>query len=213
MNTALRAFVLLLSMFVGLQLLAEESALVAGHELSYYESQISSDNRVVRLRAVKTLGAFGDEAGPALLSALTNEDPAVRYTAAVHLGRIGGKSLDNAIDPLRKLRGDEASLAVQQAAAFALCRAGKLDGNLSLLIERLAYPERSMALSAAELIGMIGPPAIAAAEALEQVVRDNPPGGTPPPPESKKSDYHLGGAAGHALRKIKPEGTNARVIQ
>jgi len=176
---------------------AEEPKTIAGCDVASYQSQLKDDNRVIRLRAVKSLGAFDDKAGPALREALKHEDAAVRYTAAVHLGRIGGDALKSAVDPLTKLRSDKASLATQQAAAFALCRAGKIDENLPFLIDRLAYPERAMACSAAELIGMIGLPAIAAAEALEQVKRDNPPSG--------QGDYHLGGAAGHALLKIKPD--------
>ncbi|MGV3486469.1 MAG: HEAT repeat domain-containing protein [Planctomycetaceae bacterium] len=173
---------------------ADEPLKIAGRELPHYQAQLDSDNRVVRLAAAKTLGAFGEAAGPALLTALKHEDPAVRYTAAVHLGRIGGKHLKKANEALLKMRHDASSLAAQQAAAFALCRAGSLDGHLSLLIERLSYPERGMACSAAELLGMIGPPASPALETLEKVKQDNPATG--------KGDYHLGGAAGHAIDKI-----------
>lgn len=171
--------------------------MIAGRDLQYYEAQLKSEDRTVRLRAIKTLGAFGDVAGEALAAALTHDDAAVRYTAAVHLGRIGGEPLQGAVDQLVKIRNDSSSLACQQAAAFALCRAGRLDEHLSLLVERLAYPERAMACSAAELIGMIGPPAASAIETLEQVKRDNPPSG--------KGDYHLGGAAGHAIDKLKSD--------
>jgi HEAT repeat protein len=178
-------------------LYADEAQKIAGRSIADYSALLKDENRSTRLRAVKSLGAFEEKAGPALLVAMKHEDAAVRYIAAVHLGRIGGDVLKSAVDPLTKLRSDKASLATQQAAAFALCRAGMLDENLPLLIERLTYPERAMACSAAELIGMIGPPAIAAAEALEQIKRDNPPSG--------KGDYHRGDAAGHALLKIKPD--------
>jgi len=178
-------------------LVADESQSIAGHDLSHYQSQLHDGNRVVRLRAVKSLGAFEKEAGPALIEALKHDDAGVRYIAAVHLGRIGGDTLNSSVDLLTKLRGDHSSVAVQQAAAFSLCRAGMVDEYLPFLMERLAYPERAMACSAAELIGMIGPPAVAAVDVLEQVKRDNPPAG--------KGDYHLGGVAGHALKKIKSD--------
>lgn len=177
--------------------IADEPLLIAGRGLSHYESMLPSEDRTVRLRAAKTLGAFGEAAASALTSALEHDDPAVRYTAAVHLGRIGGDGLGRAVDQLVKMRNDSSSLAGQQAAAFSLCRAGKVDEHLSLLVERLAYPERAMACSAAEMIGMIGPPAASAIETLEQVKLDNPPSG--------KGDYHLGGAAGHAIRKLKSD--------
>jgi len=176
---------------------ADEPQKIAGRELPHYQSQLDSDNRVVRLAAAKTLGAFGEAAGPALATALKHEDPGVRYTAAVHLGRIGGDPLKKATAPLLKMRNDASSLAGQQAAAFALCRSGSIDGHLSLLIERLSYPERAMACSAAELLGMIGPPAAPALETLEKVKQDNPATG--------KGDYHLGAAAGHAIEKIQSE--------
>ncbi len=174
-----------------------ETREVAGMTLAQCVAQLDDENRTLRCRAVRTLGAFEQDAVKPLTAALSHSDPAVRYLAAAHLGRIGGDGLKAASEKLEKLVDDKRSKSVQMAAAFALCRAGKLDENLNLLIERLKYPERAMACSAAALIGSIGPVAAAAVPALEQARDENEPGGD--------GDYHLGGAATAALRQIQPE--------
>src|SRR5690606_7343110 len=125
------------------------------------------ENRTVRCRGVRTLGGFEQHAVKPLAEALAHSDAAVRYLAAVQLGRIGGEGLQAATEELEKLVSDEQSKAVQMAAAFALCRAGKLDEHLDLLIERMKSGERAMACSAAALIGDLGPAAARAAAALE----------------------------------------------
>lgn len=176
---------------------------VAGRSVKQYAEQLQSDDRTVRLRAVKSLGAFGPSAMSELQKALDHPDAAVRYTAAVHLGRIGGQSpeatetLTASAERLHELMKDEASRATQMAAAFALCRAGQMDAALPLLVERLQSSERSVACSAAELIGMLGPAARSAKPTLESVRAANRPGGS--------GDYHIGGAAQNALRSLDSE--------
>ena len=66
------------------------------------------------------------------------------------------------------------------------------------MIETLDYPERGMACTAAYLIGEIGPYGKGATAALEQTFEKNR-------PVRKEGDYHLGGAALNALRKIRGE--------
>ena len=171
---------------------------IAGRSVEDYAVELNDENRVVRLRAARSLGAFGFTAGDTLRAALAHEDAAVRYIAAEHLGRIGGKPLEQAKSQLTKLAKDESSLAVQLAASFALCRAGLVDQHLPLLIETLRYPERGTACTAAELIGNIGPTAAAATRTLQEVHAKNRPG-------VKGGDYHIGGATSNALRKLRPE--------
>lgn len=171
---------------------------VAGRTIEQYAELLGSDNRVVRLRAVKSLGAFGQQAGEVLKTALGHQDRAVAYTAAVHLGRIGGEPLKSAIEPLTELAENKDSLSLRMAGAFALCRAGQLDQRLSVLTGAITYPDRGTACSAAELIGMIGPDAKAAIGVLEKTQADND-------PEKRNGDYHVGGAASNALRKIRGE--------
>ena len=174
----------------------EETQLVAGRTVDDYAAQINDDDRVVRLRAIKSLGAFGAAAGEVFSESLGHDDAAVRYIAAVHLGGIGGEPLENSKTRLSELAADETSLAVRLAASYALCRAGLLDQHLPLLIKTLDYPERGTACSAAELIASIGPSAAAAIQPLEAVYEKNRPG-------VKGGDYHIGGAAMNALRKIR----------
>jgi HEAT repeat protein len=174
---------------------AEDPTTVAGRSIQDYAVQLDDADRVIRLRAVKSLGAFGAAAAEPLQRALDHSDAAVRYTAAVHLGRIGGPSLESAEQRLQQLADDESSLAVRMAASFALCRAGSLEKHLPLLVETLNFPERGMACSAAELIGQIGPPAAAAIEPLQRVYQKHRPG-------AQGGDYHIGGAAQNALRKL-----------
>jgi len=171
---------------------------VAGRSLDQYARQLSDADRVVRLRAVRSLGVFGEGAGSALQGGLNHEDAAIRYVAAVQLGRIGGSPLLQAKRRLQKLAGDQSSLAVRLAASFALCRLGEVDQHLPLLTESLNHPARGTACSAAELIGRIGPPAAPAVAALVATVEANRPG-------QRRGDYHLGGAAMNALRSIRGE--------
>jgi hypothetical protein len=171
---------------------------IAGRTVDQYAEQLASENRVVRLRAVKSLGAFGEAAGPALKSALTHDDRAVAYTAAVHLGRIRGEPLKLSVEELTQLAENKESLALRLAGAFALCRAGQIEKRLSVLIDALSYPDRGTACSAAELIGMLGNEAEAAIEPLEKVFAKND-------PAKRNGDYHIGGAAKNAIRKIRGE--------
>jgi HEAT repeat protein len=175
--------------------IAQQPTTIAGRTIADYTAQLDDDDRVVRLRAVKSLGAFGEAAGEALISALDHDDKAVQYTAAVHLGRIGGKPLQDAQGQLEQVAKDKDSLAVRMAASFALCRGGATEQYLPILIEGLQYPERGMVCGAAELLGMLGPAAAAAVEPLQQAYEQNRPG-------VKGGDYHIGGAAMNALRKI-----------
>ena len=179
-------------------LAAKEVTLVAGHTVDDYVEQLQSEDRVVRLRAARSLGPFGAAAGKALRQALDHDDAAVRFIAAEQLGRIGGDSLEAAVGRLCELADDESSHAVRLAASFALCRHGLYDMHLPLLIESLDYPERGTACTAAYLLGEIGPDAKGAQGPLEQTFEKNRPGGS-------EGDYHLGGAALNALRKIRGE--------
>ena len=171
---------------------------IAGKSIEQFTKMLGDEKRTVRLRAIKSLGAFGIPAGDALQQALEHEDRAVQYTAAVHLGRIGGSPLESASDALVKLAEQKESLAVRFAAAFALCRADKTEKYLPILTATLSYPDRGTVCSCAELIGMLGANGKAAIPALEEAYAKNKPG-------VKGGDYHIGGAANNALRKVRGE--------
>jgi hypothetical protein len=179
---------------------------VAGMTIADCRTDLQSDNRVVRLRAIRTLGAFEGAAGGSLTAALSHDDPAVRFLAATQLGRLGGEPLAGAVDDLKRLaEADDPSgtddtmqqpLSVRIAAAYALCEAGQTDPFLPVLIEAISFPDRGTACYAADLISRLGPDAAAATEALETAYAKNKPG-------VPGGDYHVGGAAMNALRKIR----------
>ncbi len=181
---------------------------IAGQTLSECVSDLNSDNRVRRLRAARTIAAFGPTAGDQFTAMLGADDPAVRYLAATHLGRFGGSVLESNLPKLSgwvSVSTDDAAsaepLAVRLAAAYAVCSGTSADDDarkpaMSLLIEGLSHPERGVACTAADLLGQLGSKASAAVEALEQAAAKNQAG-------SKGGDYHVGGAATNALRKIR----------
>lgn len=175
-------------------------ATVAGRGLDQWTADVDSDDRVVRLRAIRSLGLFDAAAGDALVAALASDDAAVRYVASVQLGRIGGATLDDAVARLQSLRDDDQQPAVQLAAAYALCQAHKPGENLDLLTDRLGDSDPSLAISAAELLGMLGPAAKAAAPALRHTWATNRAAG--------QGDPQLGAAARSALRRIEPDAMN-----
>ncbi len=62
---------------------------VAGRTIAGWSADLPSQNAVVRLRAVRSLGSFGSPAVPALTDALRDSDAGVRAAAAGALGEIG----------------------------------------------------------------------------------------------------------------------------
>lgn len=181
---------------------AQAAETVAGRSVEDYRAQLEDQDRVVRVRAARSLGAFGPVAAAALREGLDHPDPAVRYVVAVALGNLAGEPLELAEPKLDALAEADDSAAVRLAASYALCRAGHLEPHLPRLLAALESPARAVACSAAELIGQIGPDAAAAIGRLEEVLRGNRPGGS--------GDYHLGGAAQNALRKIRGEATGTQ---
>ena len=179
---------------------------VAGQTLESLTPQLSDSDRVIRLRAAHSLGSLAHlnkETGSenatftqVMIDALDHDDAAVQYIIAEQLGLIGGEALQKAKPKLEKLVTAKESLGSQMAASFALCRAGDPAVHLPLLIDALEHPERGVVCSAAALIGKIGPNAKDAIPALEAVVEKHRAG-------VKGGDYHRGGAAMNALRKIR----------
>lgn len=185
---------------------------IAGMTLKDCIEKLDSEVRTERLRAIRTIGFFDDAAAEPLREALQHSDPAVRFLAATSLGRIGGKGLQSSVenlakrvgDPQRKLSDDrdsnsspgDASQSVRVAAAYALCEAGQTDKYLDVIVDALSHPDRGMSCYAADLIGRLGRDAEAALPTLRQVHAANKPG-------VSGGDYHRGGAAMNAIRKIR----------
>ncbi|TWT92418.1 HEAT repeat domain-containing protein [Stieleria varia] len=169
---------------------------IAGQSMGQYAEQLDDESRVVRLRAIKSLGAFGSPAAEHIVAALTHKDAGVRYIAAVHLGHIGGESLKSAVETLQQQSEGESSYAVKMAIAFALCNADvDTQSHLQTLSAALDHPDRGTSCSAAELLGDLGSKAEPVLAKLRDVHAKNKPG-------VKGGDYHRGGAAMNAIRKI-----------
>ena len=159
---------------------------VAGRTLAAWTEGLKSSNRIVRLRAVKMLGTFGDDAIPMLTAAL---DPLgnveVRYWASSALGDIGPAA--RGAEPAL-LRIIEHSFDDKLSAAYALCRIGNVEAGLPTLIEGLNNPEKAAACCAADFLARIGLPARGALPALRIAARH--------------ADSHVARAASEALRRI-----------
>ncbi len=168
----------------------DDAKKVAGRTLEQWAADLDSENEIVRLRAAKSLGPFGDAATKTLIKALDDQSAGVQYWAAYHLGPIGEKA-KTAIDKLKAIKANKQHPGTAMAAAYALCRIEGVKPHIDLLIERTHHPERGMACSAAEFLGMIGPDAKAAVPTLEKHQKGH-------------KDYHVKGACQNALRKIVP---------
>jgi HEAT repeat protein len=169
---------------------------VAGQSLEQTTALVNDEDRVIRLRAIRTLVVFGQPVGSTLLELLDHQDAAARYLAAQSLGDLGGEALANGKQRLVAMADADASGAVKMSVSYALCQAGEMEKYLPRLIESLDHVDRGTVCSAADLIGKLGPPAAAAVEALDKVYQQHHAG-------VKDGDYHRGGAAMNALRKIR----------
>lgn len=160
---------------------------VAGLPMTEWSSQLDSPSPVVRRRAVLSLGAFGKSAVPELTKALTHEDAVVRYWAASELGDLGDDA-KSALEPLQKVHGEQ-SIGVRIAAAYALCRVGRVEEGLPTLLEGLKHDTRGVWNSSADFLARIGPPAKAAIPTLESVGR--------------RGADHIADICNEALRRIR----------
>lgn len=166
---------------------------IAGRTLSQWTADLAHPNEFVRLRAAKTLRAFGRPAVPSLSRALSDRHAGVRYWAASHLGDFATASRET-VSRLKSLKSGEHP-AVAMAAAYALCRVDSTDSHIELLIERLESSQRGTACCAAEFLGRLGSEGKPAVAALEAAFERHKRG-------VRGADYHVNGAAQNALRQI-----------
>ncbi len=187
------SLMLLVACLVGsmpLSSLAEGPDRVAGRTLGEWTGQLESRKRSRRLLAVLTLPSFGAAAVEPLARSLGHSDEAIRYWAASGLGDLAHKSsrTKTVLATLENLAKHK-SIGLRASAAYALCRLGKAGSGLPVLIKALEHPQRGVACSAADFLARIGPPAVAAVEALQAAMMHK--------------DYHVKGAAREALRRIR----------
>ena len=190
------AFGLLLQSFVAPALLvAQESpSSVAGRDLQGWAADLQSANRTKRLLAAKTVGAFGVRATQTLAEMLSDEDPAIRYWAASHLGNIG-KDASSAKAALEQ-RVQDSSLPVQMAVSFALCRVDNVKEWHMPLLSGIDSKKREVACSAADFLARLG----AGGKELLPIVEAKH------QQFVKGGDYHIRGALENAIKAIRADG-------
>ncbi|MEM6690836.1 MAG: HEAT repeat domain-containing protein [Planctomycetota bacterium] len=190
---------------------AESAQKVAGLTISEAIEQLeSSDGRIDRLIAVRTLRQFGEPAMSTLTTLLQDEDASIRFLACEGIGdvalangnekyasKLKGKTIDELID----LKTTDPSPAVRMSAAYALCQLSSVADHIGPLKEAIQANERGLVCGAGDLLGKLGPRAISMTEILKSVYQQNN-------PDSRNGDYHFGGAAIGALRYINPEALN-----
>jgi HEAT repeat protein len=164
---------------------------VAGRSLNGWAADLNNPDAVTRLRAVRSLQCFEAAAVPQLTAALRDQDAGVRAAAACALGELGPLARDAHI-ALRRLLDERSGADLY--VAFALCRLGDRDRALAVLCEALGHSTRGVATTAAELLGRAE-----VTEALPALTR-----------ALAHSDYHVQGAATHAIARIHTTRDKAR---
>ena len=160
---------------------------VAGRSLTEWSAELPSASPVVRRRAVLSLEAFGKSAVTEMVKALAHDDAVVRYWAASELGDLGDDA-QSAVEPLRRVIGEK-QIGVRIAAAYALCRIGKVEEGLPTLLEGLQHNDRGVWNSSSDFLARIGPPAKGAIPTLEVV--------------GKGGADHIADICNEALRRIR----------
>ena len=134
-----------------------------------------ADVRREVLFALATIGPDAAAAAPAIVGHLQDPEVRIRATAAYALGRIG-PAAKAAIPPLRQ-ELTSAELLSRVAGAWALAHIAPQDEQVvrdavPVLIRGLQSPTAAVRRGAADALGRIGKPAIAAQGALETATRD-----------------------------------------
>lgn len=152
-----------------------QDAVHVGKTLASWQSRLQSGRQIDRMLAARAIGemAIANQAGAsrALVLALSHEDSAVRYWAAVAAAELD-RPLEIGKAILENLLGDEAP-EVRIQAAVALIRAGDAPRALKTLEESLRHRNRGVRLHAAHAADAIGDNAKPLADALQAAVDDD----------------------------------------
>ena len=127
------------------------------------------------LDAASQVGA-GPESLESLVKGLSDDEPGVRYWAAMAIGALGPQAA-SAEKPLVAALKDP-SVAVRIEAAQAMARMGQIDLALPLLVRELESTNVDAVLHAARAIELLGPQARKAASAMQQAREKAQGGGT-----------------------------------
>ena len=137
------------------------------------ETSLHDLDETVRALAGKAMTQLDSRAPsqlPALLEALRNDEPAIRFGAAHSLGDLGDAALP-AVAPLTQALQDR-DLGVRVQAARALWRIDRqTEPVIPVLIEALRADDEILRWIAADCLGEIGPRASAAIPGLQEALR------------------------------------------
>ena len=123
------------------------------------------------------LSGDGTSAVPKLIARLDDEDPAVRFWAVIGLTNAAGESEPSAtldapaVDALQKTLADP-SVEVRIACAETLCRVGREESGVPVLIDALSHESFWVRLEAANALDRIGEKARPALAALQKAAAD-----------------------------------------
>jgi HEAT repeat protein len=158
------------------------------------ESLKDEDRDEVRRDVILALAAIGPDAkaaASALVEDLGHENPRVQVSVTFALGKIG-PAAKAALPQIKKnLESEDETLAA--VSAWALPRIAPADASVAKLVvpkmtAALKHEDAFVRREAAETLGMLGPQAKAAAEALEELTKD--------------ADEGVAAAAKEALAKV-----------
>jgi len=127
------------------------------------------------LFALAAIGPDAAEAVPAIRQVMQSPDKNVCYSACYALGKIGPAAESAKEDLEKRLAGDDNFLCM--ASAWALCQVDPESSETAaktvpILIEALAEPDPPTRLHAAEALGLLGPLATDAEDALKKLQDD-----------------------------------------
>ena len=152
-----------------------QDAVHVGKTLGTWQSRLQSGRQIDRMLAARAIGemAIANQAGArrALVLALSHDDSAVRYWAAVAAAELD-RPLEVANAVLKGLLEDEVP-EVRIQAAVALIRAGDAQKALKTLEESLRHRNRGVRLHAAHAADAIGDDARPLTNALQAAVDDD----------------------------------------
>ncbi len=145
----------------------------AGSRFEIMNGGLSDKNQVQRLVSIATKASQGNSALGELISAITDNDPVIRYWALTGIGNIGVAE-DEVLELSKKAMKDE-SPNVRIAAARAVARLGDTDSALEVLRKELRSDHQWGRLAAAIVIDEMGEPGRKVVKDLKEVLSTRQP--------------------------------------
>ena len=144
-----------------------------GSRFEIMNGELSDKNQVQRLVSIATKASQGNSALGELISAITDNDPVIRYWALTGIGNIGVAE-DEVLELSKKAMKDE-SPNVRIAAARAVARLGDTDSALQVLRKELRSEHQWGRLAAAIVIDEMGEPGRKVVKDLKEVLSTRQP--------------------------------------